>query len=77
MAGVFEQDDMENWGEITDAFRSPRARELWLQYKMGLGDSSRDKERPIKEIQDLRLSSMGESSERLFYSHWQKLMMQE
>ena len=77
MAGVFEQDDMENWGEITQALRSPKARQLWLQYKMGLGRVSSDEERPVREVQNLRLLSLGEGSERLFYGHWQKLMMRD
>ncbi len=76
MAGVFEQDDMENWGEIAQALQSSRARKLSLQYKMGMGRDSNPK-RPVKGLKNLRLSSLGESSERLFYHHWQKLMMRD
>lgn len=75
MAGVFEQDDMENWGEITEALRSPRARQISLQYKMGLGRPAG--ERPVSELENLRVSSLGEESERLFYGRWQKLMMEK
>jgi PAH dioxygenase large subunit len=36
VSGTFEQDDLENWAQITAGTGSPRGRKLWLQYKMGL-----------------------------------------
>ncbi len=74
MAGMFEQDDMENWVDITQALRGPIARRLWLQYKMGLGrDLTQQKP---SEVGHLQRSSPGEGSERIFYDHWLKLIMQ-
>ena len=73
--GMFEQDDMENWGEITQGLRGPIAKRLMLQYKMGVGGPRKD--RPIKGLKDMMVGGLSEDSERSFYRHWQKLMMQE
>lgn len=72
---MFEQDDMENWVEVTQALRGPIARGLWLQYKLGL-DCAPSNDRLTLEVSNLQLSSHVEDSERVFYGHWQKLMMQ-
>lgn len=39
VAGMFEQDDVENWAQGTRGLKSPQARKLWLQYRMGLKTS--------------------------------------
>ena len=75
MGGIFEQDDTENWAEITRALRGPIARRLWLQYKLGLG-SGGTPERPVPQLQNLEKSSIGEHNERAFYGRWQELMVQ-
>jgi len=72
-AGVFEQDDMENWVEITQALRGPVARRLSLQYKMGL-EATPAREWPGSEMV-YSLSFPSEINERVFYKHWQKLLM--
>jgi hypothetical protein len=36
LAGTFEQDDLENWTQITAGVRGPMAQRLWLQYNLGL-----------------------------------------
>ena len=36
VSGTFEQDDLENWAQITAGTSGPRGGQLWLQYKMGL-----------------------------------------
>lgn len=74
MAGVFEQDDLENWGEITQALRGPVARRLWLQYKMGL-DLVPSKEWPGSGTA-YAPSSFVELNERNFYSRWHELILQ-
>jgi len=73
IAGIFEQDDMENWVEITQALRGPVAGRLDLQYKMGL-KSIRAENWPGSEPV-YSLSSFSELNERVFYKHWQKLLM--
>lgn len=75
MAGVFEQDDMENWVEISRALRGPVASRLWLQYKLGLGSVSHEP-RPVPALRSLEHSGFSEESERAFYSHWEKLITQ-
>jgi hypothetical protein len=75
MAGQFEQDDMENWGEVTRALKSPGARRLWLQYRMGLGGPP--KEKPIAGLEGLYRSALSEDSERAFYDAWRRLMERE
>jgi len=74
MGGMFEQDDMENWVDVTQALRGPIAKRLWLQYKMGLGRSH--KERPIPSLKDVKDGAFSEDSERAFYRYWQQLMAQ-
>ena len=73
MAGGFEQDDMENWVEITQTLRGPMARRLLLQYKMGL-EATPAKDWPGSGVV-YSLSSLSELNERVFYRHWQKLLM--
>ena len=74
MAGVFEQDDMENWVEITQALRGPIAGRLLLQYRMGL-EATPAKDWPGSGVV-YSLSSLSELNERVFYRHWQKLLME-
>lgn len=75
MAGVFEQDDTENWGEITRSLSSPVASRLRLQYKMGM-------ERRLAEewpgsVAVYAQPSFSEINERAFYDHWKKMMKQK
>ena len=72
MAGVFEQDDTENWGEITRALRGPIARQLWLQYKMGM-DVLPDKDWPLP-VKAYSMTSFSELNERCFYKRWLDLV---
>jgi hypothetical protein len=75
MAGQFEQDDMENWGEVTLALRSPAARRIWLQYQMGL--DAPPKERPVPGLEDLRRGTLSDDGERAFYDYWHRLMQEK
>jgi len=75
MSGMFEQDDMENWAEITQGLKSPIAQRLWLQYKMGMDVKPSEKwSGPGAAYSH---SSPMELNERHFYSHWLKLMMED
>ena len=75
MGGMFEQDDMENWVEVTQALRGPIARRLWLQYRMGLGPARKGR-RPVPTLKDMQYGGLNEDAERAFYRYWQKLMME-
>jgi len=72
MAGIFEQDDAENWGEITRALRGGVARRLWLQYKMGL------KFAPATDwpgsVRVYAQPNFSELNERVFYDRWLRLI---
>jgi phenylpropionate dioxygenase-like ring-hydroxylating dioxygenase large terminal subunit len=73
MAGMFEQDDTENWGEVTRSLKSPTGRKLQLQYTMGLA-VERDEDWPGPGTA-YKQSYPSDVNERAFYSHWQKMMM--
>jgi len=72
MAGIFEQDDMENWSEITSTLKTPSAQGLTLQYCICfMMDEAQAWPGPgtafIKH-------SFEELNERVFYARWQQLM---
>jgi hypothetical protein len=72
IAGMFEQDDMENWGEITQALRGPMARRLSLQFKLGMTvDQARDWPGPGIAY---RQNMPADFSERAFYRRWQEMI---
>jgi hypothetical protein len=74
VAGIFEQDDAENWGEITGALRGVIARRLQLQYKMGLTPP------PATDwpgtVRVYAQPNFSELNERAFYNRWLKLVIQ-
>jgi hypothetical protein len=74
MAGMFEQDDMENWGEITQALRGPVARRLRLQFKLGL-TMTPAKDWPGPGVA-YRQNMPVDFSERSFYRRWQERIAQ-
>jgi len=75
MAGVFEQDDVENWAGISQGLRGPAARRLALQYRMGL-DVSPPTPWPGPGLAYVD-PPLSELSERLFYGYWQKAILQD
>lgn len=75
MAGMFEQDDMENWSEVTHALYGAVARRLWLQYNMGL-KVERAKDWPGPGVAYAQ-SYPTDLNERAFYGHWHRLMLDE
>ena len=72
-AGVFEQDDMDNWQACTQTGRGVVARRYPLNYQMGLGHERYD--------DDLKASAseyrFSESNHRQFYQRWAQLMAAE
>jgi 3-phenylpropionate/trans-cinnamate dioxygenase alpha subunit len=72
-AGVFEQDDMDNWQACTQTGRGVVARRYPLNYEMGLGHERYDD--GLKGwASDYRFS---ESNHRQFYQRWAQLMAAE
>jgi hypothetical protein len=73
VAGWFEQDDMENWGETTRALQSPTARKLWMQYKLGM-DVTPATDWPGEGKAYVQRPTFLDLNERNFYSRWEKLI---
>jgi 3-phenylpropionate/trans-cinnamate dioxygenase alpha subunit len=72
-AGVFEQDDMDNWQACTQTGRGAVARRYPLNYEMGLGHERYD-DALGAWASAYRFS---ESNHRQFYQRWAQLMAAE
>jgi hypothetical protein len=73
MAGWFEQDDMENWAEVTRALRSPAAQRLELQYKLGM-KVTRGEKWPGPGVAYIQRPTFLDLNERNFYARWRNLV---
>lgn len=69
-AGLNEQDDMDNWGQVTYASESYIARRYPAVVSMGLGHASRHEEWPGM-VSDRYIS---ENNQRAFYERWMEFM---
>ncbi len=69
-SGTFEQDDMDNWQECTQTSRGVVARRQMLNYQMGLGHESYNKDYEALAA-EFRYS---DSNQRQFYKRWGELM---
>lgn len=70
-AGIFDQDDMENWEECTAAARGPAAKRYALHHKMGLGrPPATNWPGPGVCYAD----SYGEMTQRAWYAEWLRSM---
>jgi hypothetical protein len=69
-AGMFEQDDVDNWRQVTDASRSPLGRRYPQDLSMGLGHAGPHPEYPglVSE------RYISENNQRLFYQRWEEFM---
>jgi nitrite reductase/ring-hydroxylating ferredoxin subunit len=75
MAGMHEQDDVENWSAISEGCRGPAGRALWLNYQMRLGDREAPSDwKGPGDADYLYPMSVSDRNERAFYQHWLKLM---
>ena len=70
-AGIFDQDDMENWEECTSAARGPEAKRHSLHHKMGLNRPA-DPMWPGPGIG--YKDSYGEMTQREWYAEWLRCM---
>jgi len=69
-AGMFEQDDVDNWRQVTAATRSHVARRHPQELSMGLGHAASHPDYP--GIVSERYIS--ENNQRLFYQRWEEFM---
>lgn len=69
-AGLFEQDDLDNWRQVTEGSRTPLGRQYAQDLSMGIGHSSRDPQYPglISE------RYISENNQRNFYRRWEEFM---
>lgn len=70
-AGIFDQDDMENWEECTAAAMGPAAKRYTLHHKMGL-ERPQDRTWPGPGI--AYADSYGEMTQRAWYAEWLRCM---
>jgi phenylpropionate dioxygenase-like ring-hydroxylating dioxygenase large terminal subunit len=72
-AGLFEQDDIDNWRQVTAASRSPVARQYAQELSMGVGHAGVHPDYPglVSE------RYISEHNQRHFYRHWQAFMNAE
>ena len=68
-AGIFEQDDMQNWQECTQTCRGVVARRYPMNLQLGLGHGG-----PSEELPGLVSESASETNQLYFYRHWAKVM---
>ena len=72
-AGLFEQDDVDNWRQVTTASRSRLGREYPQDLSMGIGHAGAHAEYPGL-VSDRYIS---ENNQRNFYLRWQAFMNAE
>ena len=70
MAGTFEQDDMDNWEEVTRTARGPMSRRIPSHIAMGQGHDDFNEEL-MACASEYRIS---ETNHRAFYHRWAQLM---
>jgi hypothetical protein len=72
-AGLFEQDDIDNWRQVTTASRSPVARQYAQELSMGVGHMGAHPDYPglVSE------RYISENNQRHFYRRWQEFMNAE
>jgi phenylpropionate dioxygenase-like ring-hydroxylating dioxygenase large terminal subunit len=69
-AGLFEQDDVDNWSQVTASSRSRLARHYAQDLSMGLGHAG-----PHPEFPGLVSERyISENNQRLFYQRWEQFM---
>ncbi len=69
-AGVFEQDDMDNWGQVSQSAKSTIGRRFPQMLVMGTGHAGRHEEWP-GEVSERYIS---ENNQRGFYGRWEEFM---
>ncbi|HLQ32710.1 MAG TPA: hypothetical protein VK457_08490, partial [Chloroflexota bacterium] len=76
-AGIFGQDDYENFERVTENTLSPKARELSFHFGMKLGYDGRwpgHEKWDVEGLPGLVGPRFTEQNQRLFYQYWADLM---
>jgi len=69
-SGVFEQDDMDNWGQVTMAGRSPVARKHPAFLNLGVGHAEKREDYPGNFSERY----ISEHNQRNYYQRWEEFM---
>jgi hypothetical protein len=72
-AGMFEQDDVDNWRQVTAASKSRLGRRHPQELSMGLGHAASHPDCP-GVVSERYIS---ENNQRLFYQRWEEFMNAE
>jgi hypothetical protein len=72
-AGLFEQDDVDNWRQVTSASKSRLGRRYAQDLSMGLGRAGTHRDYP-GVVSERYIS---ENNQRLFYRRWEEFMNAE
>ena len=73
LSGVFEQDDTDNWRQVTHAAKSPTGRKVPQNLAMGLGHAG-----PSPDFKGVVAEKfISENNQRLYYARWQEFMNAE
>ena len=72
-AGLFEQDDLDNWRQVTEGARTPMGQSLPQDLSMGLGRVEEDSIYP-GHVSERYIS---ENNQRHFYRRWEEFMNAE
>ena len=70
-AGVFEQDDINNWQQCTESAKTPVGRQHLSNLAMGIGHQGKRSEL-IPGV--LSPTSPSEQNQRAFYARWAEIM---
>ena len=69
-AGIFEQDDIDNWAQVTQASKSPLARKIPANLSMGVGHNHPSEEWPGDHSERY----ISENNQRGYYMRWEEFM---
>ena len=71
---MVEQDDIDNWRQVTDSGKSPKTKTIPHQISMGIGHSSKAHPDYPGLVSERYIS---ENNQRNFYGRWQEFMNAE
>ena len=74
MSGVLEQDDTDNWRQMTDSGRSPRGRKYFANLAMGVNHPAGPHPELMGNVSQRFIS---EGNQRSYYTRWQEFMNAE
>jgi hypothetical protein len=72
--GLNEQDDIDNWRQVTDSGKLVAHKEIRHQVSMGIGHSSNSHPQFVGLVSERYIS---ESNQRNFHARWQEFMNAE